>query len=149
MPQKAREMRLPGACARCNRYLREVKQTHEEGPLAGSAKTLGEWNEGVRVVTVIMLNGSWTTIMLCAECQTEPADLRAIASRVLALSVFNVEAANRREAGQASPEYTPEQLRILRRDLLTQANNPFLGVLDEYPLTALLERTHVLPTRLS
>ena len=148
MPQTI-EMRLPGACANCNRYLREVKDFHADGPLEGKAKTLGEWNEGVRVVTLLMLDGGWTTVMLCTECQLEPEDLRAIAAKVTALSVFNLDAGNRRAAGQASPEYTPEQLAHVRKDLLNQANNPYVGVLNEYPLTALLERTHVLPTRLS
>lgn len=150
MPSLTDRMRLPGACARCNRYLREVKETHADGPLAGTAKTFGElWNDGVRVVSLLMLDGAWTTVMLCAECRTEPEDLRAIQRKLVELGVFQLQGKHRRAAGAGSPDYTPAQLETQRRALAHQANNPFIGVLDEYPLEALLERTHVLPARLS
>ena len=69
-----------GRCLACQVDVYEVKQTWEEGPLAGSPRRLGQMLENGCQVELLMSDGSEADITFCIDDANAitPADLPAI-----------------------------------------------------------------------
>lgn len=74
-----------GCCLACGEAVYEVKQTWQEGPLAGSPRRLGPMLENGCQVELLMSDGSEADIACCVECagRVTPDELPAIWSACL------------------------------------------------------------------